>query len=236
MPKKYRSFLEVKDLPLAGLTQGSISLASVLKTTKYEELSDDDKRDVIVVKEAFALLDPKQKKVGVFTRSDKDHGTKIGQCSTLLCSNFDVRECTVTNDADIIYDAHDRLHANLKEISGLFTQVKKKSIPAVYYEDTERGKRYLFLLFELTCNFDQLSLCYHLDSRRSDMFIGMRDIKEVSRGLHKFNKSSFDVDKALVDILKSKGGFFGGKFSFAEKLIEAKLASFTLVKFQLIGV
>jgi hypothetical protein len=231
---KERSFLELSALPLDALTSG-MKLSSILEQTKYAMVSESEKREIIIIKEAFVLLDPKRRRVGVFTRSDKDHGTKIGECSTLLCGNFDKRECTVTRDGTIIYDVKDRLHSYVREISGLFVEVPKAKIPTVYYHDQDRDKRYLFLLFELTCSSEHMPLCYHLDNRAEDLFIGMRDIRDVSRGVEKYNRSPFNVDKALVNILAPKRWSIGGKFSLAEKLVEAKLASFTLIKFNLFG-
>jgi len=213
-----------------------MNLASILKQTKYGVISEDDKRDLIVLKEAFVFLDPRLRRVGVFTRSDRDHGTKIGDCSTLLCGNFDRRECTITQDGSIIYDIKDRLHNYVKKISGLFVEPTKKQIPTIYYYDKERGKRYLFLIFELSCSSNDMPLYYRLDNRTEDLFIGMREIADVIRGVQKYNRSAFDVDKACVDSLPRKRLLFRGKFSLADKLIEAKLASFTLLKFNLIGV
>lgn len=233
--RKNRSYLEPNDLPLGDINKG-ISLSEIIKKTKYDDVSEGEKKDIIVVKEAFSLLDPKRKKIGVFTRSEKDHGTKIGQCSTLLCGNFDNRICTVSQEGDIIYDVNVRLHEHIKEISGLFSTAKQKRLPALFFHDKNKNKRYLFMLFELICDSRQLPLCYHLDDRKGDLFIGMRDIEEVSNGVKRFNKSQFEIDNALVAILKSKAKPFGGRFSFAEKLVEAKLASFTLIKFQLFGV
>jgi hypothetical protein len=231
---KERSFIELSALPLDALTTG-MKLSLILEQTKYAVVSEADKREIIIIKEAFVLLDPKRQRVGVFTRSDQDHGTKIGECSTILCGNFDKRECTITKDRTIIYDVKDRLHSYVREISGLFVEVPKSTIPTIYYHDKERGKRYLFLLFELNCSSNEMPLCYRLDNRSEDLFIGMREIREVSRGVEKYNRSSFNVDKALVNILIPKRRLFPGKFSLAEKLVEAKLASFTLIKFNLLG-
>lgn len=100
---KDRSYIELSALPLEQLNTG-VKLSTILKETKYGEISETEKKDVIIVKEAFTLLDPKSKKIGVFTRSSDDHSTKIGDCSTLLCGNFDKQECTITKDGTIIYD------------------------------------------------------------------------------------------------------------------------------------
>ena len=234
MPKE-RSYLEVAALPLDLMATG-INLSSILQQTKYGAISEEDKREIIVLKEAFVFLDTKFRRVGVFTRSDQDHGTKIGECSALLCGNFDRRECTIAQDGSIIYDVKDRLHNYVKEISGLFVETKKRQIPTIYYHDKERGKRYLFLIFELSCQSQDVPLCYRLDNRNEDLFIGMRDIADVTRGVQKYNRSAFNVDRACIDSLPKKRSLFGGKFSLADKLIEAKLASFTLVKFNVIGI
>jgi hypothetical protein len=195
--RKERSYIELPDLPLDRLGDG-VSLPMVLSTTKYGPIAEPDKRDVIVLKEAFVLVDPKARRVGVFTRSERDHGTKIGQCSVLLCGNFDRDECTVTKDGLIIYDVKDRLHNYVREISGLFVETPRKSVPAVFFHDKDRNKRYLFLLFELTCDSRTLPLCYRLDNRTEDMFIGMRDIDEVRRGVERYNGTPFEVDRALA--------------------------------------
>ncbi|MDF1738359.1 MAG: hypothetical protein P1U86_04300 [Verrucomicrobiales bacterium] len=233
--KKERSYLELSGLPLEGLTTG-VQLSSILEATSYDQIAEGDKRDLIVIKEAFVFVDRKKKRVGVFTRSDRDHGTKIGQCSTLLCGNFDKSECTITQDGQIIYDVKDRLHNYLSEISGLFIESRTRKVPAIYYHDKERQKRYLFLVFELECSSDDLPLCCDLDNRTGDTFVGLRDIRDVERGVAKYNRSPFHVDNALVGLLSKKKRPFSGKFSVAEKIVDAKLASFTLVKFSLIGI
>jgi hypothetical protein len=232
---KERSYLELSALPLESMTTG-MQLSSILNQTKYDIISEEDKRDIIIVKEAFIFLDPKGRRVGAFTRSGQDHGTKIGECSTLLCGNFDRRECTITQDGCIIYDVKDRLHNYVKEISGLFVESKRRQIPTIFYHDKERGKRYVFLIFELVCQSSEMPLCYRLDNRREDLFIGMRDVDDVTRGLEKYNRSPFNVDKACIKSLPKRRSLFGSKFSLADKLIEAKLASFTLLKFNLIGI
>lgn len=231
---KERSFLELADLPIESISQG-VKLSTILQKTKYGIISEEDKRDLIVVKEAFILVDAPRKRVGVFTRSDRDHGTKIGECSALLCGNFNLTECTLTKDGSIIYDVKDRLHNYVKEISGLFSESRKSFIPTIYYHDKERSKRYLFLIFELSCSSFDMPLWYRLDNRTEDMFIGMRDIADVQRGVQRYNRSAFNVDQACVDSLGPKRSFFRGKFGLADKLIEAKLASFTLIKFNLFG-
>ncbi len=232
---KERSFLEISALPIESISTG-INLSSILQQTKYGLISEADKRDVIVLKEAFIFLDPKLRRVGVFTRSDQDHGTKIGQCSSLLCGNFDRSECTITQDGSIIYDVKDRLHNYCKEISGLFVESKKKQIPTIYYHDKERNKRYLFLVFELSCSSTDMPLCYRLDNRTEDLFVGMHDIGDVTRGLQRYNRSVFNVDSKCIDSLPKKRMLFRRSFSIADKVIEAKLASFTLIKFNLIGI
>lgn len=160
---KERSYIELAELPLDRLGDG-LALPTILKATRYGPITEQQKQDVVVLKEAFVLLDPKAKRVGVVTRSDKDHGTKIGQCSTLLCGNFDKSECTLTQDGTIIYDVKDRLHNYMKEISGLFVESRKRSLPTIFFHDRERNKRYLFLIFELTCDSREVPLCCHLDN------------------------------------------------------------------------
>lgn len=234
---KERSYIELPALPLDHLNEG-IGLPAILNATKYGPITEEEKQEVIIVKEAFVLLDPKARCVGVVTRSDKDHGTQVGQCSTLLCGNFDRTECTLTPDGTIIYDIKDRLHNYMREISGLFVESHRKVLPSVFFHDKQLNKRYLFLIFELTCDSREMPLCYHLDNRAEDMFIGMRDLVDVKRGLEKYNRTPFQIDKALIGALSQKRPlpFLTGKFSIAEKVIDAKLASFTLVKFSLIGI
>jgi hypothetical protein len=144
--KKERSYVELGALDFQDLSRG-MKLSTILEATKYDLVSEADKREIIVIKEAFVFLDSKRRRMGVFTRSGVDHGTKIGQCSTILCGNFDKRECTITNDHCIIYDVKDRLHRYVKEISGLFVESKKPEIPTIFYHDKARDKRYLFLIF-----------------------------------------------------------------------------------------
>ncbi len=236
-PKKERSFVEFGALDVNDFSSG-LKLSKVIEATKYDLISEEDKGDIIVLKEAFVFLDPRLRRIGVFTRSDRDHGTKIGQCSTILCGNFDRRECTITNDKSIIYDVKDRLHRYAKEISGLFVESKRSEIPTIYYHDKDRGKRYLFLIFQLSCSARDMPLYYRLENRAEDLFIGMHDLPDVSRGLERYNRSNFDVDKAVVAGIPEKRWFLPTSFSITEKLFEAKIASpsFTLVKFNVVGI
>lgn len=233
---KERSYLEFKDFPLNSL-QAPVSLSSVLGVTKYGEISEADKKDVIVLKETFVLYDKRNSKLGVFTRSENDHGTKIGQCSTLLSSNFDRGECTITQDGTIIYDVKDRLHNYLREISGLFHERRQKQIPTIFFHDKKKGKRYLFLTFVLECDSHELPLCYKLDNRQGDMFIGMRDISEVNTAIARYNKSSFEVDKFVVQNLKRRlfPKLFGGITLENVNLIKIEVGDFSLAKFSLVG-
>ncbi|MDD5131305.1 MAG: hypothetical protein PHH44_01460 [bacterium] len=232
---KLRSYIKIADLPLDRLN--GLTLPVILDVTRYGPISEKQKEDVIVLKEAFVLLDPKARRVGVVTRSDKDHGTKIGQCSTLLCGNFKKNECTLTQDGMIIYDVKARLHNYMKEISGLFIESQKRSIPTIFFHDKERNKRYIFLIFELTCDSRDVPLCCRLDNREEDMFIGMRDLCDVQRGVEKYNYTQFEVDKSVVRMLspKERRPLFSGKWSITDKIVEAKLANFTLIKFNLFG-
>lgn len=235
---KERSYIELSALPLDHLNEG-MGLPAILDTTKYGPIAEEEKQEVVILKEAFVLLDPKARRVGVVTRSDKDHCTQVGQCSMLLCGNFDRTECTLTPDGTIIYDIKDRLHNYMREISGLFVESRRKSLPSLFFYDKQRNKRYLFLIFELTCDSREMPLCYHLDNRAEDIFIGMRDLGDIKRGVERYNRTPFQIDKALLlGALTQRWylPFVHGKFSIADKVIDAKLASFTLVKFSLIGI
>ncbi|HEX4666041.1 MAG TPA: hypothetical protein VH207_05530, partial [Chthoniobacterales bacterium] len=68
-PKKERSFVPLGDLELDDFATG-LKLSRVIEATKYDFISEDDKKDLIVLKEAFVFLDPKLRRIGVFTRSD----------------------------------------------------------------------------------------------------------------------------------------------------------------------
>ena len=236
MPKE-RSYIELSALPLDHLNDG-IGLPAILDATKYGPITEDDKHEVVVLKEAFVLVDTRRHRVGVVTRSDKDHVSQVGDCSILLCGNFDRTECTLTPDGTIIYDVKDRLHNYIREISGLFVESRRKSLPCVFYHDKEKSKRYLFLLFELRCDSREIPLCYHLDNRAEDLFIGMRDLADIKRGVERYNRTPFQIDKALVGVFPRGGKlhFLRSKFSVIEKIVDAKLASFTLIKFNLIGI
>lgn len=200
-------------------------------------ITEEQKRDVIVIKETFVLFDKNRQKLGVFTRSEDDHGSKIGQCSTLLCSNFERTECTITQDGMIIYDVKDRLHYYLREISGLFRERPQKQIPTIFFHDKKKDKRYLFLSFVLECDFRTLPLAYKLDNRQSDFFIGMRDIDEVVAAFGKFNRSSFEVDEFVVHNLKRRWFDlpFGNVSIENVNLIKIDVGDFALAKFSLIG-
>ena len=62
---KQRSYLELNALPFESLGTG-IKLPAILNETKYGPVSEDDKRDLIVIKEAFIFTDPSSRRVGVF--------------------------------------------------------------------------------------------------------------------------------------------------------------------------
>jgi hypothetical protein len=229
--------LELQDLPLDQMFQKKLNLSSVLFKTKYDDLSEKDKKDdIIIIKEAFTFLDKKRKSIGVFTRSTKDHSSLVGDCSTLLCGNFDKSQCTIRKDGKIIYNAKNRLHNYVSKISGLFNEVVTKEIPTIYYHNKVTNKKYLYLVFELTCSSDEMPLCYHLDNRKEDLFIGLRNLNDVSRGLKCYNESTFNVDMSIVDSLSSSIRFpYLKKFSIIDKIIDAKLSSFTLFKVNLTG-
>lgn len=236
--KKEKSFIELKDLPLEELFRGSVSSQSIISKTQLQRVSDDDKRDIIVVKKAFTLLDTKRRMVGVFSRSEKDHTSKVGQCSTLLCGNFDVTSCHITPAGEMIYDSRVRLHEHMGELSNCFDNSKSKAVSIVYFHDEDASKRYIYIIFELCCHAIQLPLYRKLKSRKGDLFLGLRHVGDIKSALSRFNKSPFHVDNKLVETLSSSGTrwpILSSKFSVAEKLVEVKGASFTLVKFQLIG-
>lgn len=84
-----------------------------------------------------------------------------------------------------------------------------------------------------------MPLCYNLDNRDEDMFIGMRDIDEVLRGVQKYNRTPFHIDESLVKALLTKkrnpfSRFSGKSFTVVDKIIDANLVNFTLVKISLI--
>jgi hypothetical protein len=83
-----------------------------------------------------------------------------------------------------------------------------------------------------------MPLCYNLENRTEDLFIGMHDVPDVTRGLERYNRSDFDVDKAVVSGLPKKRWLMPSSFSITEKLFEANIASpsFTLVKFSVVGI
>lgn len=58
--------------------------------------------------------------------------------------------------------------------------------------------------FVLECDYRDLPLSYKLDNRQGDMFIGMRDISEVNTAIARYNKSSFEVDKFVVENLRRR--------------------------------
>lgn len=204
---KEKSFIKLDKFPF-DFFNGDIPLSEIISLLEVGAVDEEYKKDIVVVKECFILLDSDKSKIGVFTRSSSDHHTKIGQCSILLSGNFCKSECTITENKEVIYDVNARLHLYMSQISGIMIKgYKGSSIPAVFVHDKTLNKRYIFFLFFISCDSSSMPLCYSIENRRDDVFIGMRDYSDIVSAIKKYNQSDFRVDRAILNVLEPKRQF-----------------------------
>lgn len=230
-----KSYIEPKDLP----TDGFGNLSSMLETIKYGELSHEEKPEVIVIKETFLLRNKKGNKVGVVTRSSKDHRSTVGDCSVLLHGDFIRDECSADNRGKLHYDVNDRLHEHFGSMSSLFRPAQSEKSLLIHYVNPYNNRRYIFLVFEMMCEEYPPPMYIKLKTRIDDAFVGFHDIKEVAAGIKKYNKTPIDVDENVFRALKPKR-FYQKNDTPILNNIEVKNSlispSITLVKINLIGV
>jgi hypothetical protein len=228
----FKSYIEPKDLR----TDGYANISSMLKTIKYGELSQDEKPEVIVIKETFLLRNKMGNRLGVVTRSSKDHKSTVGDCSVLLHSDFIRDECSADNRGRLYYDVNDRLHEHFGSMSSLFRPAQSDKSLLIHYLNPRNKRRYIFVVFEMVCDDYPPPMFIKLKTRMDDAFVGFHDLKEVAVGIKKYNKTPIDVDENVFRVLKPKR-FFQNKDSSILKGIEIKNSlispSITLVTLQL---
>jgi hypothetical protein len=229
-----KSYIEPKDLP----TDGFSNLSSALKVIQYGDIDHESKPDVIVVKESFFLRNKDGTKIGVFTRSSKDHKATLGDCRVLLNNDFMREEATVDNFGRVSYDVSDRLHEHLGSYSSLFRPAKTNDSVLVHFKNPNNGRRYLFAVFEMICVDFPPPLYLRLKTRIEDAFVGVHDIEDVAAGIEKYNQSTIDIDKNLIRLVKPKRFFQNANSSIFRAEIKNSLVSpnLTLLKVNLIGI
>ena len=232
MPQK--SYIEFKDIP----TDGFANIPAVLNAMKFGELSQSEKTEVVVVKESFLLRNQKGNKVAIFTRSQKDHSSTVGDCSILLHSDFIKEESQIDNNGIVHYDVNDRLHEHLGSYSSVFSPAKTKNSTLVHYNNPYNHRKYIFIIFEMVCNDYPPPMFLKLKTRLEDSFIGMHDIKDASIGIKKYNKTPIDVDENVVKLVKPKGLIFNKNKSILNLDMKNSLVNpnLTLFKVNLVGI
>lgn len=230
----YKSYVEFKDIP----TDGFKNMPAVLKAMKFGELSHSEKPEVVVVKESFLLRNQKGTKVAIFTRSQKDHSSTVGDCSILLHGDFIKEESQIDNNGIIHYDVNDRLHEHLGTYSSVFEPAKTKNSTLIHYHNPYNNRKYIFIIFEMICNDYPPPMFMKLKSRLEDVYIGMHDIKDAAIGIRKYNKTPIDVDENLIKVVKPGGLFFNKNKSLINLDIKSSLINpnLTLLKVNLVGI
>lgn len=230
----FKSYIEPKDLP----TDGFRDLSSALSVIKYGDIGHDEKPDVIVVKESFFLRDSKGKKVGVFTRSSKDHSATLGDCRVLLNNDFMREEASVDNFGRVSYDVSDRLHEQLGKYSALFRPANAGKSILVHYKNETNNRRYIFAIFEMICVDFPPPFYIKLKTRMEDAFVGLHALKDVASGIKKYNKSTTEIDENLINLVRPKRIFQNQSASIFSADIKnsAVSANVTLLKVNLVGI
>lgn len=68
------------------------------------------------------------------------------------------------------------------------------------------------------------------------MFVGMRDIADVERGLTLYNKTQFEIDKLILSHAQKASTWFGGSWQIFQNLhVNLTAGSFTLIKINVFG-
>ena len=144
----FKSYIEPSDFS----TDGFRNLSSVLKVIKYGDIAEGEKPDVVVIKETFFLRNENGTKIGVFTRSSKDHKATVGDCSVLLHNDFLCEESTVDSRGKVYYDVNDRLHEHIGPFSSSFRPATSDQSLLIHYKNPHNGRRYIFAIFEMICS------------------------------------------------------------------------------------
>ena len=230
----FKSYVEPGDLPTGGIKD----FASLFPLIKYADVKHDEKREVIIIKESIILRNERGSKIGVLTRSSRDHNCTVGDCSVLLHNDFIKDECRSDNFGKFSYDINDRLHEHFGTFSSSFSPVKSKDSLLIHYENPLNAKKYIFVIFEMICNDYPPPMYLKLKTRVDDAFIGMQDVKDVNIGIRKYNKTPIDVDTKIVDLIKPKR-FFNNKdtsvFNFEIKPT-LNTVNLTIIKLNIFGV
>ena len=229
-----KSYIEPNDLP----TDGISNFADTLNIIKYGEICHSEKPEVIVVKESFFLRNEKGTKIGVFTRSEKDHSATIGDCRVLVNSDFMREEAEVDNHGKVSYDVNARLHEHLGAHSSQFRPPSTDNSVVVHFTNPKNNRKYIFIVFEMVCVDFPPPLYLKLKTRKEDAFVGLHDVKDVAKGIDKYNKNSIEVDQNLINLVKPKRFFNNTDLSVFKTNIKNSVVSsnVTLMKINLFGI
>lgn len=195
-----KSYIEPKDLPTNGLS----TLSSALDIIRYGNIAHNEKPDVIVVRESFLLRDKSGSKIGVFTRSSKDHQATTGDCRVLVNSDFMLNEAKSDNNRKVFYDTSARLHEHLGPFSSQFRPAKTDDSILIHFTNPNNARKYLFIIFEMICEDFPPPLYIPLKGRKVDSFVGLHDRKIVETGIKRYNKSTTEVDEVLIRAMKPR--------------------------------
>lgn len=195
-----KSYIEPQDLPTDGLK----SLPAVMDVIRYGNINHDEKPEVIVVKESFFLRDKSGSRVGVFTRSAKDHSATVGDCRVLVNGDFIKGQATKDNNGNVLYNTSSRLGEHLGPFSSQFTPVNSSNSLLVHFTNPTNNRKYVFIVFEMVCTDFPPPLHVPLETRTADAFVGLHDRKVVKAGIKRFNKSTTEVDEMLIHAMKPR--------------------------------
>lgn len=229
-----KSYIELRDLP----TDGFSNLSSALKVIQYGDLAQGDKPDVIVIKESFFLRNQQGTKIGVFTRSSKDHKATLGDCRVLVNNDFMREEASVDNRGTVCYDVNDRLHEHFGPYSSLFRPAESSDSILIHFKNPSNGRKYIFAVFEMVCVDFPPPLFIKLKTRMEDAFVGFHEVKDVAAGIRKYNQTSIEVDESLIRLVKPRKFFQKPNASVFRAEIKNSLVSpnLTLFKVNLLGI
>ncbi len=177
-------------------------------------------------------------KIGVFTRSERDHRSTVGDCSILLHNDFIKDECSVNNLSRVNYDVNDRLHEHFGAYSASFKPATTNESLLVHYTNPYTKKRYIYVVFEMICTDYPPPMFLKLRTRMEDAFIGMQDVKDVTIGLRKYNKTPIEVDTKIAGLIKPKWLLSNKNRSVLNVEIKSQLnaVNLTLLKVNVVGI
>lgn len=229
-----KSFIEINKIA----ELDAITPVQLMGNICYDYFDESQKPDVFIVKESFILRDKKFKTIGVYTRTNLDHKSKIGDCSIVLSSDFDKSRCQIDGNGKMIYDVSSGLRMHFGLNAALFKPENTHPILISKYVDAKSNKKYINVFFDVVLFDPPAPIAYKLDTRLADHFIGLRTIGEIQNGLKRFNKGEFNIDMKILNLIKGRRGIFRNiwnKISGNEIDISAVKSEIAIIKINVIG-